>query len=351
MTGGPDSAQPAPAHGVQTPAARAAFCGNEPWQIDRVFGQGRRERLAQAAALHPALLTRDNFDSQLPFLGEVEALFSTWGMDADLALRVRELPRLRAFFYAAGTVQAFARPLLERGIVVVSAWAANAVPVAQFTLAQILLSLKGYFRNVRETARPANRGRLMDPDAPGVFGETVALLGCGKVGSAVAELLRPFGLDVIAYDPFLPEAEARSLGLRKAGLAEAFAAAYVVSNHLADLPPTRGLLGRDLFRSLRRGATFLNTGRGATVVEPELAEVLAERPDLTALLDVTFPEPAPADSPWHSLPNVLLSSHIAGSTGKEVVRMADYCLEEFAAWKAGRPLRYQVTAGMLETMA
>jgi phosphoglycerate dehydrogenase-like enzyme len=341
VSGGPGAARP----------VQAAFCGNDPGQIERVFGQGRRELLEGAAVLHPSVLTRDTFDSQRRFLGDVEALFSTWGMDADLALRVRELPNLKAFFYAAGTVQAFARPLLERGIVVVSAWAANAVPVAQFTLAQILLALKGYFRNVRETALPANRGRLVDPDAPGVFGETVALLGCGRVGRAVAGLLRPFDLEVLAYDPYLTEAEARALGVRKAGLAEAFATAYVVSNHLADLPPTRGLLGSPLFRSMRRGAAFINTGRGATVVEADLAAVLAERPDLSALLDVTCPEPAPADSPWHALPNVHLSSHIAGSSGKEVARMADYCLEEFAAWKAGRPLRYRVTAEMLETMA
>ena len=102
---------------------------------------------------------------------------------------------------------------------------------------------------------------------------------------------------------------------------------------------------------MRPGAAFINTGRGATVVESDLAEVLAARPDLTALLDVTSPEPAPADSPWYALENVHLSSHIAGSGGKEVVRMADYCLEEFEAWKAGKPLRYQVTADMLATMA
>lgn len=334
-----------------SPQVQVALCGNEPAQIERVFGQGRRELLEQSAVLHPTLLTSGNFASQSRFLGDVEAVFSTWGMDAELALKVRDLPRLRAFFYAAGTVQAFARPLLEKGVVVVSAWAANAVPVAQFTVAQILLALKGYFRNVRETRLPENRGRLVEPDAPGVFGETVALLGCGMVGRAVAAQLRPFELEILAYDPYLPEAEAKALGVRKVGLAEAFSTAYVVSNHLADLPPTRGLLGRPLFQSLRRGAAFLNTGRGATVVEADLAAVLAARPDLTALLDVTFPEPAPADSPWHTLANVHLSSHIAGSSGKEVARMADYCLEEFEAWKAGRPLRYQVTEAMLKTMA
>lgn len=330
---------------------QAAFCGNEAWQLDRVFGQGRRELLEHAAILFPTPLTQDNFETQARFFDQVEVLFSTWGMDEALALKVRDLPNLKAFFYAAGTVQGFARPLLDQGITVVSAWAANALPVAQFALSQILLSLKGYFRNLRETHRPENLGRLVPTEAPGIFGETVALLGCGRVGRALVDLLKPFDLEILVFDPYLPETEARALGVRRVGLKEAFSTAYVVSNHLADLPATRGLLGRDLFTSMRQGATFLNTGRGATVVEADLVSALVLRKDLTALLDVTFPEPAPADSPWHGLDNVLLSSHIAGSNGKEVVRLADYCLEEFDAWKAGRPLRFQITLEMLETMA
>ena len=78
---------------------------------------------------------------------------------------------------------------------------------------------------------------------------------------------------------------------------------------------------------------------------------LRERPDLFALLDVTHPEPPAADSPLWTLPNVRLSSHIAGSIGDEVVRMADFVLDEFEAWQAGRLLRYAVTPQLLETMA
>jgi phosphoglycerate dehydrogenase-like enzyme len=332
-------------------SVRAALCGNLAWQLDRVYSRGRRASLEEASALYPEYVTRESFPRQEAFLHGTEALFSTWGMDEELARLVSRLPGLKAFFYAAGSVQSFARPLLDKGILVVSAWAANAVPVARFTQAQIILSLKGYFRNLREARLAVNRGRLLETDAPGAAYETVALLGCGMVGRQVAELLRPLGLDVIAYDPFLTDREAGALGIRKVTLKEAFASAYVVSNHLADLPPTRGLLDRELFASMRPGAAFINTGRGATVSEAGLQAVLRERPDLTALLDVTFPEPAAADSPWYSLENVHLSSHIAGSNGNEVVRMADLCLEEFAAWKSGRPLRYQVTLGMLEMMA
>lgn len=330
---------------------KAAICGNEAWQIDRVFGQGRRERLASLTDLVPGTVTSANLASRFAELQDVEVLFATWGMDESLALSVRDLPRLKAFFYAAGSVRHFARPLLDRGMVVVSAWAANAIPVSQFTLSQILLSLKGYFRNVRQTRMPGNRGQAVDPEAVGIFENTVALLGCGMVGRRVADLLRPFGLEVLAYDPFLSDGDAQALGVRKATLEDAFSSARVVSNHLADLPATRGLLRRAHFASMPPGATFINTGRGATVIEPEMTEILRLRSDLTALLDVTFPEPPAVDSLLYALENVHLTSHIAGSQGKEVVRMADYCLEEFQAWSQGRPLRYQVTPELLEKMA
>lgn len=330
---------------------KTALIGDEPRQIDRVFSRGRREILAAETDLLPENVTRADFDRLAPALQGTEALFSTWGMGEDLACKAAALPNLKAFFYAAGSVKHFAGPLLDKGIVLVSAWAANAVPVSQFASSQILLSLKGYFRNVRDTADPAHRGRVLETDAPGAFGETVAILGCGMVGRAVVDLLRPFGLEILAYDPFLPDEAAAAMGVRKASLDECFARAYVVSNHLPDLSATRKLLAGPLFASLRTGATFINTGRGATVDEAGLASVLRSRPDLTALLDVTDPEPAPADSPWHSLANARLSSHIAGSNGAEVVRMADYCLEEFRAWRAAKPLRWQVTREKLENMA
>ena len=98
-------------------------------------------------------------------------------------------------------------------------------------------------------------------------------------------------------------------------------------------------------------ATFLNTGRGAQVREEELQDVLAERSDLTAVLDVTYPEPPEEGSRFYSLPNVILTPHIAGSMGDEFHRMSEYMLEEFRLWKNAAPTRYGVTEKMLETMA
>jgi phosphoglycerate dehydrogenase-like enzyme len=134
-------------------------------------------------------------------------------------------------------------------------------------------------------------------------------------------------------------------------LDQLFSSCTVVSNHLANNAETRGMLKYEHFSAMPPYATFLNTGRGAQVVEEDLVRALTERKDLTAVLDVTDPEPSPLDHPFYTLPNCFLTPHIAGSLGGEVVRMAEYMVDEYTAWTEGRPVRYDVTLKMLETMA
>ena len=158
-------------------------------------------------------------------------------------------------------------------------------------------------------------------------------------------------MQVLVFDPFLPDATAAALGVTKVSLDEAFRRGRVVSCHLANLPSTKGMLRGEHFQQMADDATFINTGRGATVNEPEMIAELARRPSLTALLDVTMPEPPAEESLLYQLPNVFLTTHIAGSLGQEVWRMADYAMDEFQRWQAGTPLKYAVTPAMLDTMA
>ncbi len=330
---------------------KAVFLSDAVASIERVYAQGRSDNLRAKVDLYPHVVGRANWAEHVDNLRDVEVAFSTWGMPPLDGEHLRALPSLRAVFYAAGSVQAFARPFLQRDIAVVSAWAANAVPVAEFTLSQILLSCKGYFRNARACRDPEVRHAGTAFRGAGVFGETVGLIGIGMIGRTLCQLLRPFDLHVIGHDPYLDAQTAADLGVEMVSLPDLFARAYVVSNHLPNIPATVGLLDGPLFSTLRANATFINTGRGAQVVETDLINVLRERPDLTALLDVTLPEPPVKESPLYVLPNVQLSSHIAGSLNDEVVRMADYVLAEFERWEQGEELRYAVTEQMLETMA
>jgi len=324
----------------------AAFFNNDPAKIDYVYAQGRQQQIAERTDLFPHIVSEANFATHAADLQELDVIFSTWGMWAPTAAQFAALPKLKAVFYAAGSVKGFAPAFLQRDIEVVSAWAANAVPVAEFTVAQIILACKGYFQDTRR--RRAGTGSFC---GRGCYGERIALIGAGQIGRKVIELLRPYCFEIVVCDPYLSAADAESLGVSKVEMPEAFATAYVVSNHVPNLPSLQGIYTAELFAAMRQDATFINTGRGAQVVEPDLIDVFARRPDLTALLDVTFPEPPAPDSPLLSLANVIISSHIAGSTNDEVVRMADYMLAEFQAWQNAQPRRYAVSMSMLETMA
>lgn len=327
---------------------KAAFFGDNT-KIPLVYPHDRRARIAAFCAIYPETIASHNFSLHTSALSDVEVIFATWGMPALTADQIALMPELKAVFYAAGSVKAFAKPFLARGIAVVSAWAANAVPVAEFVLAQILLANKGYFRNIRDCRGPETWSTAFR--GAGNFHTTVSLLGAGMIGKKVIGLLQPFCLHVLVFDPFLSQADAEHLKVEKVGLSDAFSRGMVVSNHLANVPETRGLLRREHFEAMPENAVFINTGRGATVVEDDLVAVLERRPDMTALLDVTDPEPPAAGSRLYALPNVTLSSHIAGSIGGEVARMADTAIEEFIGWREGKPLRYAVTTDMLKTMA
>jgi len=125
----------------------------------------------------------------------------------------------------------------------------------------------------------------------------------------------------------------------------------VVSLHTAWKKETENLIRGHHFARMKPGATFINTSRGAIVAEQEMIEVLRQRPDLWALLDVTWPEPPVAGSPLYTLPNVVLTPHIAGSTGPECRRMGRWMIEELDRYLAGQPLRWRVNAEMAKLMA
>lgn len=118
-------------------------------------------------------------------------------------------------------------------------------------------------------------------------------------------------------------------------------------------PPTdtEKMLRREHFEVMKPGATFINTARGAVVDEAGMIEVLKSRPDLFAVLDVTYPEPPLPDSPFYDLPNVVLTPHIAGSMGNECRRMGRYMIDEFRRYQAGEPFHYEVTNDMMSRLA
>ena len=323
----------------------------------RVFSVYPTETLAvlkTEADLDPKVVTKDEILADPAATADTEYIFATWGMSKFTVDEIRLcFPKLKAIFYAAGTVQAFAREFLDCGVRIFSAWGANAVPVAEYTVAQILLANKGFFKACRMNHSPESRkiAKAYHSAFPGNYRCKVGLIGAGMIGKLVLEMLKPYDLDVYISSTSMTKEKAAAYGAKKATTEEIFAHCQTISNHVADLPATKGMFDKKFFSLMKPNATFINTARGAQVVEEDLIEVLKANPDMTAVLDVTFPEPPVEDSPLYTLPNVFLTPHIAGSSGSEVQRMSAYMLEEYRRWCKGEPLKWEVTPKMLETMA
>lgn len=253
----------------------------------RIYGSRQVETLRQLVEILDPLPGAAPLPPAPDVLAEVQLLFGGWGTPALTSALLDQMPRLEAVFHGAGSIRAVATEAFwERKITITSSYAANAVPVAEFAEAQIILALKRAWSLAaafRATGRQSHEG------IAGAYGSTVGLVSLGMIGQLLA--------------------------------------------------------------SLKPHATFINTSRGAVVDESGLIEVLQQRPDLMALLDVTDPEPPVSGSPLYTLPNVFLTPHIAGSLAGECARMGDLAIEECRRFLAGEPLRWAITREQAARMA
>lgn len=324
-------------------------------RVFRIYHGDCFAALQKEADLEPTLYTKDDVLKDPQAFSKVETIFTTWGMPAFTEEEIRNaFPSLKAVYYAAGSVRYFAAPFLSCGVRVHSAWAANAVPVAECTTAQILLANKGFFKSCRLCSKERalrDEAKRYAEEKSGNFDASVGIIGAGMIGKMVIRALKSYDLKVLAYDKFLSKEELAALGAEKVTLDALFSRCDTISNHIANLPETVGMLRYEHFSRMKKNATFINTGRGAQVVEEDLLRALLEEPDRTAILDVTDPEPPFENSKLYNLPNVFLTPHIAGSSGNEVRRMGEYMLEEYRRGVRNERFLYEVTPKMLETMA
>lgn len=330
---------------------KSYFCGGE--AMFRVYNSEICNKLEIEADLKDRnIYSKD--DILQGKLQDAEIVFSTWGMPVLSTEEIEKyLPNLKCIFYGAGSVQYFARPFLNKGVRIFSAWGANAIPVTEYTEAQIVLATKGFFlacRNSR-SAEGRNRAREYSATVTGNFNANIGIIGAGMIGRGVIERLKTHRLNILVYDPYLSDEKAKEMGVKKAELKEIFSTCVCISNHVANLPETVGMFDYSLFSLMQKNGTFINTGRGAQVNEDDLIRALSEEPERCAVLDVTWPEPPAKDSKLYTLENVFLTPHIAGSTGNETERMGEYMLDQFEKYSKGEKCEYEVFEKMLETMA
>ncbi|MFE0463705.1 hydroxyacid dehydrogenase [Kitasatospora sp. NPDC058965] len=312
-----------------------------------------RTRLTELADLDPALVVDDfTTPAARAALAEAEVIVSSWGCPPIDQAVLDAAPELRAVLHAAGSVKHhITEACWTRGIHVTSAAWANALPVAEYTVAAILFANKQVLRISSEYRRLRARQDWQEahPDM-GNFRRTVGIVGASRIGRRVIELLRPYDLELLLHDPYVTEGEARALGVRAVPLGELCMLSDVLSVHAPELPATRHLVSRRMLALMPDGATLVNTSRGSLIDQDALVEELVTG-RLNAVLDVTTPEVLPADSPLYELPNVLLTPHVAGSLGNELHRMAAAAADELDRYTTGRPFAHPVLPETIDRTA
>jgi phosphoglycerate dehydrogenase-like enzyme len=275
-------------------------------------------------------------------LADCQIAVGSWDTPGATAAVVPHCPDLKLWIHAAGTVKAFFGPHLDgRDLRIASCKAAIAQSVAELVLGQIIVGLRRSLENaVANRAGPAPKPATMKTLPEAVIG----LVSASETSRCLIALLRPFGCRILVWDPFLDEAGARELGVEKTDdLVQLCADSDVVSLHAPSIPETYHLLGAKHFKAMRDDVIFINSSRGSCLDEAALIAELG-RSRLFAFLDVTDPEPAVADSPLRSLPNILLTSHLAGPPSILIGRQV---VDDIAAWLSGGLPRHVVTTDIL----
>lgn len=320
---------------------------------DGLIDHNAMKKLAEFAdVVDPNVLSEFESPQARVVLEQIDALITSWGCPPITASVLAKAPRLSLIAHAAGSVKAHVgAECWERGIRITTAAQGNAVPVAEFTLAAILLAGKNVMAEAHslQTAKSSYRKNPLDFSS-GNSGGTVGIIGASRIGRLVCDLLQPFDLKVYLADPTISEREAELMGATLLSLPDLMRESRVVSLHAPILPSTLNMIGAQELALLRDGGTFINTARGVLVDHSALrAELVSGR--ISAVLDVTEPEPLADDDALYGLPNVLLTPHIAGSVGNELHRLGDMAVGEVIGLANGLDSEFSITAKVLADMA
>ncbi len=214
-----------------------------------------------------------------------------------------------------------------KGIIVMNTPLGNAVTTAEHTIAMML----ALARNLPQANESTKAGKWEKSKFMGVevFNKTLGLIGCGNIGSIVAERAQGLRMKVIAYDPYLSPERAQEIGVEKVDLDELLTRADFLSLHTPLTDKTRGIINADALAKMKKGARVINCARGGLVVEKDLLEALKSGHIAGAALDVYEVEPA-KENPLFELDNVICTPHLGASTTEAQENVAVQIAEQIA---------------------
>lgn len=274
-------------------------------------------------------------------LKEIEIIFAGYGMCFLNENLLTIASNLKAVFFAGGSVKGIINEkYFNKERIISSAATANAIPVAEFTFAQIILALKNYFDHSHryKHSKDYNRKNVF-----GCYKSSVGIISYGNIAKQLIQMINAsLDLEINIYSPELNCESAKILGLNFCTLEELFEKSDVISLHAPNILETQKMIKGTHFEKMKANSYFINTARGQIVDEEEMIKVFKRRKDIFALLDVTTEMPMDNDSPLYSMDNIFMSPHIAGSMNTELQRLGNYAMQEFIRFMENKPLKYAV---------
>lgn len=297
-------------------------------------------------------MDRDTTPEELvALLPGAEAVVTSWGVPGFTPEMLAAADSLRIVGHAAGSVKhILPKAGYDRGIVMLSASSVLADSVAEYTLWAMLRmqrELHRYEPEMKEAKIWSHGARGFSHE---LYTKRVGLVSASMIGRRVINLLKPFHCDVMVYDPYLSEAEAKVLGVRRVSLEELFSGSDIVSVHAPITPETKEMIGAAHFAAMQDGALFINTARAWVVDQAAMRAALATG-RIRGVLDVYDQEPLPADDPLRDMDNVFLTPHVAGFTIESRLRLVEAIADDMVRFFAGEAPHLAVTWARLQIMA
>jgi D-3-phosphoglycerate dehydrogenase len=283
--------------------------------------------------------TREELEERI---GDYDGILirSATKLDADLIAKASKLQIAARAGVGIDNVDVTAAT--KRGIVVANAPKSNVVTAAEHTMA-LLLALA---RNIPQAHGSLKAGRWDRALFSGVelMDKTLGILGFGRIGQLVAIRARAFGMDVIAYDPYVAADRYRDLGVEKTDSPDGiFERADFISVHLPNTSETEGILNAKAYAKMRDGVRILNVARGSLIVDEDLQAALDSGKVAGAALDVFDVEPI-TEHPLFDYPNVIVTPHLGASTVEATDRAGYQAAEQIIAALDGGTVTTAVNA-------
>ncbi|MDW7656494.1 MAG: hydroxyacid dehydrogenase [Bacillota bacterium] len=281
---------------------------------------------------------------------DADIAVTSWGNGPLTADILDCAPNLKLVAHAAGSVKPIVSDaLFDRSIPLISSAVVLSSGVSETALGFTISAAKNFYQlnqMIHEGGWKHDNHTITE-----LFEINIGVIGCGYAGKHYIELLQCFDVTILAYDPYLDAEKIRSMGAEKADLDRILRESDIISLHAPSIPATRHMINAETLAMMKDDVILINTARGSLIDEKALYEHMKSGKIKYTCIDVTDPEPPAADHPLRSLPNCIMTPHLAGQANNGKGRIGVHVYEEIQRLLNQEPLVSQVTRDMLATIA